>query len=207
MQKKNILIAILCVTILLLVPFTSISGASVGELNTKVEIVEEATPVIPYHMFEELVESINQLLIDYGDIPKVVEICNEALELIDPIILGEIHDGICLTLGVLFFTFGFAGIFFFMLGQAYRDSGRPDEAIYYETLATACVVISSMNFVIAFILFCEWAWAFWFENDVLKNQIDLNPQISPESFSEYDITVFQELFKSYEINCLPCMFE
>ena len=48
MQKKNILIAILCVTILLLVPLTNVSGASVNGLNTKVEVIEETNPNIVF---------------------------------------------------------------------------------------------------------------------------------------------------------------
>ena len=95
MQKKNILITIFCVTILLLVPLSNVSGASVGGLNNKVGIVEESNLVIPYHLFDELVVLINQLLVDGKDIPFVVDGCNEALGLIDSIIQMDIIDKIC----------------------------------------------------------------------------------------------------------------
>ena len=57
------------------------------------------------------------------------------------------------------------------------------------------------------ILLCEWAWDIWWENDILKKGTGLNPQIIPESISEYDITTITEFFKSYELNGCPCMYE
>jgi len=41
MKKKNVLIAILCIAILLLVPLNNVSGGSVGGLNKKVEVNKE----------------------------------------------------------------------------------------------------------------------------------------------------------------------
>jgi hypothetical protein len=207
MQKKNILIAILCVTILLLVPFTSISGASVNGLNTKVEIVDESNPVIPYYLFDELVELINQLLEDGKDVPEVVDMCNEALEVIDSILLMELHQAICAALQLLFWSFMLGGIFLFTLAYIYRDAGQPEIASIFMTLAFACVVIGSTFWVIGLILFCEWAWEILLENDILKNGMGLNPQINPECISEIDISAFTEFFKSYEVNGCPCMYE
>jgi hypothetical protein len=206
-MKKNILIAILCVTILLLVPFTSISGASVGGLNTKVEIVEETNPVIPYYLFDELVVLINQLLVDGKDVPEVVDMCNEALEVIDSILLMELHQAICAALQLLFWSFMLGGIFLFTLAYIYRDAGQPEIASIFMALAFACVVMGSTCWVIGLILLCEWAWDILRENNILKNGMDLNPQINPESISEIDISAFTEFFKSYEVNCYPCMYE
>jgi hypothetical protein len=207
MQKKNILIAILSIAILLLVPFTSISGASVGGLSNKVGIVEESNPVIPYHLFDELIELINQLLVDGKEIPYIVDICNEALEMINPIIQKEIFEGICALLELLCLSFGVAVIFLLMLAQAYRDSGQPEIAIIFEALAFPCVIIVTLFLGIAVILFCDFVWDSNQEINILKDIIDLNPQINPESISEIDISAFTEFFKSYEVNGCPCMYE
>jgi hypothetical protein len=190
-MKKNILIAILCVTILLLVPFTSISGASVSGLNTKVEIVEEVNPVIPYNLFEELVESINQLLIDYGDIPEVVDTCNEALEVIDSIIKMDIIEEICLALYVLYNLFLLAmwGCLFFFL--SFLLEGNLIEALKSGALCIAWLTIATTRYCIAIVLNCEWPGELNQEINILLNKISLNPQINPESISEYDITTIQ----------------
>ena len=192
MKKKNILLAILCVTILLLVPLTNVSGGSIGGLNTKVEVVEEANPDIPYHMFEEMVELINQLLIDGRDIPEVVVACNEALEVINPIIQMELFEGICTVTGILFWTFGIVGILLFIRG--------------FRVLATYCELICALNLGIGLIFFCEWAIYFFSqENNLFKNGIGLNPQINLKSISEYDITTIQEFIQPYEVNDCPCI--
>jgi hypothetical protein len=207
MRKKNLLIAILCVTILLLVPFTSISGASVGRLNTKVEIVEEANPVIPYHLFEEMVVLINQLLVDGKDVPEVVDMCNEALELIDSILQMELHDTICGVLALLFFGFGVLGVFLLALGLIFGEEVDPLLGSIFIALGTASMIIAMTCFVIATILLCEWVWEIWIENNILKKGTGLNPQINPESISESDISAFTEFLKSYKLNCYPCMYE
>ena len=206
-MKKNILIAILCVAILLLVPFTSISGASVGGLNTKVEIVEEANPDIPYHMFEEMVVLINQLLVDGKDVPEVVDMCNEALEMIVSILKMGLHDEICGVLALLFFGFGVLGVFLCGLGIIFGEEVDPVLGSIFIALGTASMIIAMTCFVIATILLCEWVWEIWIENDILKKGTGLNPQISLECFSESDISAFTEFFKSYEVNGCPCMYE
>jgi hypothetical protein len=207
MKKKNILIAILCATILLLVPFTSISGASVGGLNTKVEIVEEANPDIPYHLFEELVVLINQLLVDGKDVPEVVDMCNEALELIDSILIMELNEEICLKLEALFWGFAGLAIVLVVLAIIFEDEGQPVIASIFMALGEASMIIAAFNWVIGMILFCEWAWEFWWDSNILKKGTGLNPQISPESISEIDISAFTEFVKSYELNGCPCMYE
>jgi hypothetical protein len=207
MQKKNILIAILCAFILLLVPFTSISGASVGRLNTKVEIVEEADPVIPFYLFDELVELINQLLVDGKDVPEVVDMCNEALELIDSIIQSENLEEICASLELLFWGFGILAVFLVALGLMFEWEGYPLLGSLFKALGEASLIIAAFNWVIGIILLCEWAYDFWLENDILKKGTGLNPQISPECISEIDLSAFIEFFKSYEVNGCPCMYE
>jgi len=71
MKKRNILIAILCVTILLLVPLSNISGASVGGLNIKDEVIEETNPVIPDSQLEEL---LFQTIIDIANNKEIQNI-------------------------------------------------------------------------------------------------------------------------------------
>jgi hypothetical protein len=65
MQRKNILIAILCVTILFLVPLTNVCGAFVSGLNSKVEVNEDSlvntsgmsnSAIISLHIFDKTVE-------------------------------------------------------------------------------------------------------------------------------------------------------
>jgi hypothetical protein len=209
MQKKNILIAVLCATILLLVPFTSISGASVGGLNTKNIVVGETTPVIPYYLFDELVELINQLLVDGKDIPEVVDMCNEALELIDSILQNELHDIICGGLAILFFGFLVLAIFLLELSNIFEGIGSTFLSSIFLSLSIASIVITISCLFIGMILDCEWAWDIWYfpKNNILKNGIGLNPQINPENISESDISAFTEFFKSYEVNGCPCMYE
>jgi hypothetical protein len=194
MKKKNILIAILFTAIFLLVPLTNVSGGSVGGLNTKEGIVEVANPDIPYHMFEELVELINQLLVAGSDIPFVFDMCNDALEMINPILEWEIFEGICIVTGMLFWTFGIVGILLFIRG--------------FRELATYCELICALNLGIGIILFCDWILdVISQENNLFKNGIGLNPQINLENISEYDITVIQEFIQSYELNGCPCIYE
>jgi hypothetical protein len=105
MQKKNILIAILCVTILLLVPFTSISSASVSGLNTKVEIVEEVYPNIEVmdiskfieefeiqeyldinaddYTLEDLRDFVIKIDFLFGHYPEIAESCKNIIEILD----------------------------------------------------------------------------------------------------------------------------
>jgi hypothetical protein len=209
MQKKNILIAILCASILLLVPFSTISGASVGGLNNKVEIVGESNPVIPYHLFEELIELINQLLVDGKDVPEVVDMCNEALELIDSILQMDLHDIICGVFAILFFGFGVLGLFLRELCIIFEGVGFTFLGSIFLSLSMASIVIAITCLFIAMILDCEWAWDIWYfpGNNILKNGIGLNPQINPENISESDISAFTEFFESYEVNGCPCMYE
>jgi hypothetical protein len=210
MQKKNILIAILCVTILLLVPLTNVSGASVGGLNTKNIVVEETNPVIPYYLFDELVELINQLLVDGKDVPEVVDMCNEALELIDSILQNELHDIICGGLAILFFGFGVLALFLRELCIIFLEVGFPFLGNIFLSLSMASIVIAIACLFIGMIFDCEWAWDIWHffqDNNILKNGIGLNSQINPENISESDISAFTEFFKSHEVNGCPCMYE
>jgi hypothetical protein len=190
-----------------LVPFTSISGASVSGLNTKVEIVEETNPDIPYHLFDELIELINQLLVDGKDVPEVVDMCNNALELIDSIIQSENLEEICASLELLFWSFAVLAVFLVSLGIMFEWEGYPFLGILFKALGTPCMTIAIICWVIGMILLCEWAYDFWLENDILKKGTGLNPQISPECISEIDLSAFIEFFKSYEVNGCPCMYE
>ena len=209
MQKKNILIAVLCTTILILVPLTNVSGGSIGGLNPKVEIVKEATPVIPYHLFDELIELINQLLVDGKDVPEVVDMCNEALELIGSILQNELHDIICGGLAILFFGFLVLAIFLLELCNIFFEVGFTFLGNIFLSLSTASIVITISCLFIGMILDCQWAWDIWYfpKNNILKNGIGLNPQIKPENISESDISALIEFFKSYELNGCPCMYE
>jgi hypothetical protein len=202
MKKKNIFLAILCTSILLLVPLTNISGASVSGLNTEAEFVEEANTVIPYHLFEELIVLINRLLIDYGDIPEVVVACNEALEAIDSIIQMDNIEEICDRLWGIGYAFGLIGLIalFFLIGE--EDLF---DALYLIGWIIACFSIVIIIECIGFLLKCDWPPELNQKINKLKDIIDLFPQINLENITEYDITKLQELIKSYEVNSCPCM--
>ena len=207
MKKKNILIAILCVSILLLVPLTNISGASIGGLNTKDDIVEEAKPVIPYYLFDELIELINQLLVECSHIPEIVNMCYEALEVIDSITQKELFEIICLELGSLFLLLGYGGVILAAVALDCWERGYPIDALEIGALAIACLFFVGIIYGIAKVLNCEWVDNWPPEINILLNEIGLNLQISPDSISDYDISAIQEFIQSYELNGCPCIYE
>ena len=205
MKNKNIFLAILCASILLLVPLTNISGASVGELNTEAEFVEEANTVIPYHLFEELIVLINRLLIDYRDIPEVVVACNEALEVIDSIIQMDNIEEICDRLWGIGYAFVLIAALAFLEFLIYFGNEKYSGALYCMTWAIACFSIVILIEVIGALLKCDWPPELNQKINKLKDIIDLFPQMNLENITEFDITTLQELKKSYEVNSCPCM--
>jgi len=124
MKKKNILIAILCVTILLLVPLSNVSGVSVDGLNTKDEVIEDANPVISIvdikliKDFQELdipTENLDEFTLEdfrdfvikidllFGHYPEVAESCENIIEILDieyPI-LCELYTILLVSCGIL----------------------------------------------------------------------------------------------------------
>jgi len=83
MKKKNILLAILCASILLFVPLTNVSGGSIGGLNTKVEIVEDSDLNHIEQLLDDLRVLIDEILLVYGNNPKIVEKCLQIKEFFD----------------------------------------------------------------------------------------------------------------------------
>ena len=82
MQNKNILIAILWLTILLLVPFNSISGASVGGLNTKDEISEfpyvvSDTTTLSLHTFDKTGEKQREAILPMDSADEIYDVLEE----------------------------------------------------------------------------------------------------------------------------------
>ena len=195
MQKKNILIAILCATILMLVPFTSISSASVSGSNTKVEVIEDTYSVIQEYIQEELHELINLLLLNYGHIPQIVAVCNELLELISPDYPG---DAFCFMLLVLIrlTLYVCEFIWYFLLEQGYV--GPITWFLYLSFLILA--------YEIYFFGIKVNCWDYG-EPTFFKSETGLNLQTILNSISQYDITTIQKLTKLYEVKGCHCIQE
>jgi hypothetical protein len=154
-----------------------------------------------------LVELINQLLVDGKDIPEIVDICNEALEVIDSILQMELFEEFCTALGLIFFGLSAGVILLLMLTQGCLDAGYPLEALKCFALCIECLFIMGIIVGIAGILKCAWIDESNQEFNIFKNLIDLYSQIDSDNISEFDITRIHEFIQSYGLNGCPCMQE
>jgi hypothetical protein len=190
MQKKNISIAILCVTILLFVPFTSISGASIRKFNTKEQVIEEAKPIIQYYFFDELVELINELLVDYRHMPEIADACNEALEVIDSIKLLKYPRLICYLLEDLGYLVFYIAIYFFMIGTLI-STGVPSWAEPFYKICT-----KFYNIYLQILIFGA-------EFDCWEEPVPYNFEIE----TGLNLQTTQFSISNYKLNGCPCMQE
>ena len=195
MQKKNILIAILCVTVLLLVPLSNVSGASVGGLNTKKEVIEEAYPnseVIDISKFieefqiqedlditpddftlEDLRDFVIKINLLFGHYPEVAESCKNIIEILD-----TPYPKLCNLFITLFLVWGVFGAEVINVLKAFGIYETPiGQAIW---LLMAAILIWLL---VGTLCFC-------YDEEELVNDFDLNELTSIENSNQ-----------------CPCMYE
>jgi len=188
MKKKNILIAILCASILLLVPLTNVSGASIGGLNTKDEIVEETNPNIKdmYSIFmeeievqkyfglnpddftlEDLRDFVIKIDLLFGHYPEVAESCENIIEILDveyPI-LCELYKLLLLSCGIL-------------------------NIIVYNVLLKLGIYNTPFGQAIEDLMFARlvwlffWAYYYCYDEEELVNDLDLNELINIKNVNQ-----------------------
>jgi hypothetical protein len=189
-MKKKILIAGFFASIMLLVPFSSISGGYVVVNSNTIEENVEAYPVIPDYLLEELMDKINYLLANYDNEPEVVEICNEILEVINPDNTFDIL-GFCDMLYEVFRSVTDFSEFAKSQAIYYKDKDLA-MYLYYITLASIFEVISMYIFTLGLFFRC-WGGS---PNTLIDSESGLNLQLTQQSITG--------LTQSQEVNMCPC---
>ena len=173
-MNKKLLIAGFFATIMLLVPLSSITGASVNALNTTEEVIEEPYPVIPYYLLDDLYNAINNLLVNYGDDPEVVLLCEEILEMI-----GGPYDTIfCNAIFKIFITI------VELVEEKYDDEYPPH-------------MQSKLVLALGVLMVAVWCVMFHYCGEPPEGTLNLNK-------ITYDTTIINELIQSNEVNMCPC---
>ncbi len=186
---KKILIASLFATIMLLVPFSSSTGASIGELNIKGEVIGETYPVIPDYLLEELYDLINQLLLYYGHLPEIVAICNEILEIINS---DDPYPVFCASLGIMLVSIGVWIFIFDGLAFYWKDK----DPNMYQFFFTLSVIVQEMILLLFVIGIFVCGWDLPPPPGKLEIETGFNLQATQNSINE--------LIQSNEVNMCPC---
>ena len=166
-----------------LVPLSSVTGTSLNGLNTTDEVITESYPTIPDYLLEELCESVNYLLVNYGYIPEIASLCQEINNFLEPI-----DSPFCNTVIALLFKVDYLAGFFQELAFWFLRNGfHYLEETCMAIVLALCGVLLPL-FIIADV-FCDF---------------DPFPELNQKSIT-LDTAMITELMQSYEVNACPCM--
>jgi hypothetical protein len=116
MRKKNVLIAIFFITILLLVPFNSVTG-SIDNKPIKANEEQENLSSIPYGFsFGGLRAIVNIINLLFRNYPEVTEICNNITKILD----ARIYPILCVLFAIIY---GLEVLLFYRVEDILDDLG------------------------------------------------------------------------------------
>lgn len=99
MRKKNVLIAIFFITIILLVPFTSLISAIDNKPINVTKEQENLSSIPNGFLFEDLRAIINNINLLFRNYPEVTEICNNITKILD----ARFHLILCVLFATIYF--------------------------------------------------------------------------------------------------------